>query len=576
MKTNIRSPIIVTVGHIDHGKTTLLDKIRGTSVFKSEPGAITQHFGASYIPINTVKKICGPLLEKFKIKITIPGLLILDTPGHAAFTTIRRRGGAVSDLAILVIDVTEGFQEQTEESLAILKEFKIPFIVAATKIDRLPGWYKKDNASFVDAIKNQRDDVRDELERRVYNIVTQLVERGYNSDRFDRIENFTKTVAVVPCSGVTGEGVPDLLMMLAGLSQQFLKDRLQVADTGRGAVLEIKEVRGFGLTIDAIIYDGTVRKGDYLVIGGKQPIATKIKALLRPRPLQELRVEKQFESVDSVVAAAGIKIAAPGLDEVIAGSPIIAVQNENDVDAAKAEVQKDVEEVQFTKDVDGITIKADTLGSLEAMIKLLTQENIPIRKAEVGAIIKNDVIYLQNSEDELKRVILAFNIKPQPDAENLAKDLKIKIFHNNVIYRLIEEYKDWCKQKNEREVQEKLAAVIRPAKIKILKGCVFRASKPCVVGVEVLAGTLKPGANLKNAAGKRIGKIKEMQKESKSITEAKPHDRVAISMDEPVVGKHINEGDTLTTALTATDKQTLRQVYDKLTEDEKNLLDEDE
>jgi translation initiation factor 5B len=577
MKENkhIRQPIVSVLGHVDHGKTLLLDTIRGTRVQAGEAGGITQHVGASSIPIDTIKKICGPLMDRIGGDITIPGLLFIDTPGHEAFTTLRKRGGSVADLAILVIDINEGFQPQTDESLTFLKEFKTPFVVAATKIDRIAGWNPK-KGSFLKNLANQRDDVKDELERKVYSIVAQLAERGINAERFDRfekIEDFTKSVAIVPCSGLKGEGVPELLMVLTGLAQQFLKNKLEVSDTGKGTVLELKEVRGFGPTVDVIIYDGIVRREDYIVIGGKKPIVTKVKALLRPRPLKELRVEKQFESVDSVSAATGIKIAAPNLSGVIAGSPIVAVRKEEDVDAAKKEVQKEVEEVEFEKDIQGIIVKADTLGSLDAVVKMMQAENIPIRKAEVGSVDKQDVIEAGNVKDKLKRIVLAFNVHALADADALAKDTKVKIFSNNIIYKLMEDYKDWRLHRKEREIEEKLSSVQRPVKVKILKGCIFHAAKPCIVGVEV-TGYLKTGVKLKNESGKTIGKVKGIQKEGKGIDVAKTGDKVAISMDEPVAGRTINEGDVLVAALTENDRKTLKEVYDKLTVDERLLLQE--
>ena len=568
----IRSPIIVTVGHVDHGKTTLLDKIRGSAVTKLEPGMLSQHVGASYIPIKTVKGICGELLKKMKIEITIPGLLMLDTPGHAAFITLRRRGGAVSDLAVLVIDLTEGFQEQTDESLAVLKEFKTPFIVAATKVDRIPGWFPHENSCFLESFKKQSEDVKDDVEKKIYQLVSQLSERGFNSERFDRVEDFTKQIVIVPCSGITGEGVSELLMVLAGLSQQFLKNRLEVSETGRGAVLEIKEVRGFGITIDVILYDGNIRKSDYLVIGGKEPIVTRVKALLRPRPLKELRVEKQFESVEEVDAAAGIKIAAPGLENVIAGSPIIAVKKEKDVERAKKTVQKEIEEVQFTRNIEGVVLKADTLGSLEAMIKLIGEEEIPVRKAEVGQVTKQDITELQDMKDDLRKVVLAFNVKILEEAQTLAKDLKIEIFQSNIIYRIMEEYKKWCFKKKEREVAEKLERVARPCQVKILRGFVFRVSNPAIFGVEVQKGLLKPGVLVKKKDGKIIGKVKEVQKEGQVVKEAKVGDKVAVSMEEPTVGRQIEEGDVLISVISNEDKKILMEIFEKLSESEREML----
>ncbi|MEM5772935.1 MAG: translation initiation factor IF-2 [Candidatus Aenigmatarchaeota archaeon] len=568
----IRSPIIVTVGHIDHGKTSLLDKIRGTAVTRLEPGMITQHMGASYIPIETLKKICGTLIKNLKIEVQIPGLLFLDTPGHAAFITLRRRGGAVSDLAILVIDITEGFQEQTDESLAVLKEFKTPFVVAATKIDKIPGWYPYPNSCFLESFKLQSENVKEELEKNVYKLVSQLAERGFNSERFDRIEDFRKQVAIVPCSGITGEGIPELLIVLAGLSQQFLKDRLKLSEFAKGTVLEVKETVGFGTTIDVILYDGKIARGDYLVVGGKEPVVTKIRALLRPRPLQELRVEKQFESVEEVSASAGIKIAAPGLENVIAGSPIVVVKNEKEIEEAKRSVQTEVEEVQFLKKIDGIVIKADTLGSLEALIKLLNEEGIPIRKAEVGHVTKQDVIEAESVDDKLRKVILAFNVEALEEAKNLARDLKIEIFRNNIIYKLIEDYKEWVLKAKEREIEEKLSKVTRPCEILILKGCVFRSSNPAIFGVEVKKGLLKPGALMKKKDGKIVGKIKEIQREGQTIPEAKKGDKVAVSMEEPIVGRHINEGDILLSVISEEEMKILKEVWERLGEDEKELL----
>jgi len=568
----IRSPIIVTVGHIDHGKTTLLDKIRGTAVTRLEPGMISQHVGASYIPIETLKKICGNLIQKLKIEVKIPGLLLLDTPGHAAFITLRRRGGAVSDLAILVVDITEGFQEQTDESLAILKEFKTPFVVAATKIDKIPGWYPYPNSCFLDSFKLQADDVKEELEKNVYKLVSQLAERGFDSERFDRVENFTRQIAIVPCSGVTGEGIPELLVVLAGLSQQFLKDRLKLSEVGKGTVLEVKETVGFGTTVDVILYDGKIRRGDYLVVGGKEPLVTKIRALLRPRPLQELRVEKQFENVEEVSAAAGIKIAAPGLENVIAGSPIIVVKDEKEIEEAKKRLQTEIEEVEFIKQIDGVVIKADTLGSLEAMIKLLSEEGIPIRKAEVGHVTKQDIIEAENVKDELRRVVLAFNVEVLEEAKNLARDLKIEIFKNNIIYRLIEDYKEWSFKAKEREIEEKLKKVTRPCEIVVLKGFVFRSSNPAIFGVEVKRGLLKPGVLMKREDGKIVGKIKEIQREGQTLLEAKKGEKVAVSMDEPTVGRQINEGDTLISVISEEDLKILKEVWDRLSEDEREML----
>ncbi|MCS7106419.1 MAG: translation initiation factor IF-2, partial [Candidatus Aenigmarchaeota archaeon] len=388
-------------------------------------------------------------------------------------------------------------------------------------------------------------------------------------------EDFRRQVAVVPCSGITGEGIPELLVVLAGLAQHFLKDRLELSSVARGVVLEVKETVGFGITIDAILYDGKVRKGDFLVVGGKEPIVTKVRALLRPKPLRELRIEKQFESVEEVSAAAGIKIAAPNLEKVVAGSPIRFVSSEEEVEKAKVEVQKEVKEVEFIKQIEGVIVKADTLGSLEAMIKILTEENVPIRKAEVGHVTKQDVVEAQNVSDKLKKVILAFNVKVPEEIKTLAKDFEIEIFQNNIIYRLIEEYKNWVLEKKEILRKEKMEKLVWPAKIKILPGYVFRTSKPAIFGVEVLAGRIKPKVLLMNKEGKEIGEIKEIQREMQTISEAKAGDKVAISMEEPTVGWQIHEGEILYVKVSESDlKEILEEFREELSETDLKVIEE--
>jgi len=552
-----------------------LDSIRGTSVQKGEAAGITQHIGASFIPIDTIKEFCGDLLKKLKIDVKIPGLLFVDTPGHEAFTTLRRRGGSVADLAILVIDVNKGFQPQTDESLEYLKKFKTPFVVAANKIDLIPGWFPKPKSCFIDTVKEQGYDVSGDLEDKLYTLVGQLSERGFESERFDRVENFKKQVAIVPCSGKTGEGIPELLMILGGLSQQFLKKRLEITNQAKGSVLEVKEVKGLGTTIDTIVYDGTIHVGDHLIIGGREPVVTKIKALLIPPALKELRVEKKFEYIKEVSAAAGVKISAPGLEDVIAGSPIVCVCHEHQIEEAKQKIQKEVEEVEFSLNVDGVVVKADTLGSLEALIKMLKDNDIPIRKAGIGPVIKQDVVEADTVQEEERRVIIGFNVKILNNVEELARDLKIKTFFNNIIYQLIEDYQKWYKDSKERKKQSKLEKLIRPCKFRILRELVFRNKSPAIFGVEILAGVLKTETPMKvEKSGKNVGRVSQIQKEGKNISEAKTGDKVAVSMEEPTIGRQINESDVLVSVITRGNIQGLKEVWDKLQDDEKLLLKE--
>jgi len=555
----IRQPIVVTIGHVDHGKTTLLDKIRKTAVQSKEAGGITQAIGATEIPIDVVKKICGDLLKKLKIEVKIPGLLFIDTPGHEAFTAIRKRGSSIADIAILVIDINEGIQAQTDESIQILKEFKTPFLIAATKIDKIEGWIRNEGACFFESFEKQPDWVKQKFDEKFYKLVGKLSERGFESERYERVEDFKKTVSIVPCSGITGEGVPELLMVLAGLAQSFLKEELEVSKgVGKGSILELKAVTGLGTTIDVILYDGEIRKGDWVIIGGKEPIITRIKAMLKPRPLKEIRVEKQFENIDHVSAAIGVKIAAPDLDKAKAGSPVAFVSNENQIEEIKKELQTGIQEIEFEKTGEGIILKADNLGSLEALIGIF-KDKVPIKKAEIGNVLRKDVIEIDAVKAPLKKIIIAFNVGIDDIAATYAKDKSIKILQNNIIYKLTEGYEEFVKETEEKIRLQKLESITLPAKIKLLSGHTFRASNPAIVGVEVLAGTVKAGFKLQKN-GKEIGEIKTIQSESKTLSKAVRGDKVAISIEGPTVGRQIREGDELTTVITENDLKVLEEL----------------
>jgi len=564
----IRQPIISVLGHVDHGKTTILDNIRKSAVAAGEAGGITQHIGATEVPLDVVKRICGCLVDEKKIKI--PGLLFIDTPGHEAFTTLRKRGGSIADLAILVVDINQGFQPQTDESLTFLKEFKTPFVVAANKIDMINGWKKNDTKSFSQSFKKQSDAVKKQLDKKIYELVGALNERSFNSERFDRVSDFSKNVAIVPVSGISGEGMGELMMVLIGLSQHFLQDKIEIKErNGYGNVLEVKEMKGLGTTIDVILYDGQIKKGDFLVVGGDCPIVTTVKALLKPRELGELRVEKKFNHVDKVTAAAGVKISAPCLECVIPGSPIRTCK-EKEVEKIKEELKKETESVEIETENEGVMLKADTLGSLEGLIKILSDSRIPIRKAKIGCVNRCDTIEMSSIKEIVNRVIFAFNVPVLPEAREVEG---VKILESPIIYKLLEDYEKWKEEKEKELKMEKLSAVVRPGKLKILPGFVFRASHPAIVGVEVLGGIVKPGYSLVKE-GKIIGKIEQIQKEGTNVAEAKYGDKLAISIDGPTVGRQIKEGDELYTALSKENIKKLEEMKELLTKTEVDVLEE--
>ncbi|MGC8671270.1 MAG: translation initiation factor IF-2 [Candidatus Micrarchaeia archaeon] len=572
----IRQPIICVMGHVDHGKTTLLDKIRSTAIATKEAGGMTQHIGASEVPIDVVKKISGPLLSSFGGTIKIPGLLFIDTPGHEAFTNLRKRGGAVADLAILVVDVSKGFEPQTYEVIDILKQYKTPFIVAANKIDLITGWRVNKTYSFIESLKNQMQSVADELDSNIYKLIGILSELGFNSERFDRVKDFKKEVVIVPVSAKTGEGLAELLVFIAGLSQKFLEARLniEVKGPGIGSILEKKEETGLGTTIDVILYNGTLRVGDTVAFATTHGIATsKIKALLRPKPLQEMRESvSKFYFVDSVSAAAGIKISAPGLDDALPGSLLISTK----IKDYELQLNEELKEV-FEVDKAGIILKTDTIGSMEAISKLLKSAGVPVSKKGIGNVTKTDVLdaFAMRAIDPYSAVVLAFNVGVDDDAKAESEATNISIINDNIIYQIIDDYKAWLENAKQAEKALALKSVTLPAKIVVLPNAVFRVSKPAIFGIEVATGRLEPSALLMDSEGNIIGRVREIQNNGVRIEEAKAGQDVAISIDGITFGRQVKEGDTLYTHINDEEEQLLKTKYSYLLNDEeKDLLGE--
>jgi len=561
----IRQPIVSVLGHIDHGKTQLLDTIRGTTVIEREAGRITQHIGATEVPIDVIYMICGSLLGRKRF--TFPGLLFIDTPGHQAFTTLRARGGALSDLAVLVVDINEGFKPQTVESLNILKRYKTPFVVAANKIDLISGWVSE-KKPFAESYRKQVERARDAVDEKIYEIVGKIYNYGFSSERYDRITDFTKNVAIVPISAKTGEGIQDLLMVLVGLAQRFLEKQLKTEEgPGEGTVLEVKEEKGLGPTVDVIIYNGSVKQGDTVVLGGiDRPIVTKVKALLKPKPLDEIRdPTERFKSVKNVSAASGVKISGKRLEDVIAGAPLkVAVNNADEI---IRNIQSECKIVIETEE-DGVVVKADAIGSLEGLAFELKNKGIPIKKAEVGDVSRRDVTEASTVSDPLRRAVLGFNIKVLPDV----KEEQAKLFVNNVIYKLLDDYEEWCIKRKVELEKEKREEIVYPGKIKILEGCIFRISRPAIVGVRVLGGRIKIGQELMMNDGKIVGKIKSIRSVEESYKEAISGKEVAIAMNEPTVGRQIKENDVLYVSIPESDVKKLSAL--ELTFDEKEIINE--
>ena len=579
-KGRLRQPVVVVLGHVDSGKTSELDALRGTAVQAREVGGITQEIGASFFPLETLKEITGPLLDRTGGELQIPGLLMIDTPGHAVFSNLRLRGGSAADIAIVVVDVLKGLENQTLESIDILKQRKVPFLVALNKIDMISGWRKPTSSQLLQVIKEQAPEWNDELEERLYNVVGGLSRLGFQSDAYYRVKDFKSQVTIVPTSARHRVGIPELLAVLIGLSQQFLKGKLQTADSargGRGIILEMQEEVGIGETANVILTEGSLRVGDPIALVRRNgAFKSKVKALFMPKPLDEMRDPRdKFTAVDSVFAAAGVKLVSPDLAGVVPGTSVASFKGEKQFQALKDEMEKELSNIVVKTDNMGVIVKAGSIGGLEALLRMLEERGIPVRQADIGDISKNDIVDAQvvGDHDPYLGAILGFDSKVLPEAKDYVGTSPI--FVSAIIYEVLDNYVNWAAAKKEADEKAALSALTRPSKVRVIPGAFFRNKDPAVFGVEIEAGRLRPKVKLMSAEGAELGIVEQVQDQGKALTEAKQGDKVAISVDGPTLGRQIKENDTLYTMPKSHEAKLLRtKLAGSLTADERAVLDE--
>lgn len=576
----LRQPVVVVLGHVDSGKTSLLDKIRGTAVQAREVGGITQHIGASFFPIEIIKQISGNLyLNLAKSQAQVPGLLVIDTPGHEVFANLRIRGGSAADIAIVVVDANKGLEAQTIESLEILRRRKVPFVIALNKLDLISGWRNTGDNSLSNEIRKQDQITQRILDEKIYGVVGSLSRLGYTSEAFWRVKDFTREVAVVPVSAATGRGIPELLVVLIGLTQQYLGQKLERHEgPARGIVLEVNEEIGLGPSANIIILDGILKQGASIIVAKRDAsIVTKAKALLVPKPLDEMRDPRdKFMPVTEVAAAAGLKITSPDLEGVLAGSPIYVLEKKEDEARLKTMLHSEVNAAFINTESNGVTLKCDTIGSIEAITDMLNKANVAIQSADIGYITRRDVIAASavKEKDRYLGVILGFNVRILEDALREAQERDVKIFNEQIIYNLVRSYVDWAKYQKEHEESIVFNEISPICKFQFMKGFIFRRNSPAVFGAEILVGKLRQKVRVINDSGKKIGTVHQIQDSGKTINEATTGMQVAISIREPTIGRQINEGDLFYTDLNSRNAKMLIERFGyRLTNEEKDVFE---
>lgn len=576
-----RQPIVAVLGHVDSGKTSLLDSIRGTGVQGREAGGITQHIGASFLPRETLKESCGRLYAKLEdSEFQVPGILVIDTPGHEVFRNLRSRGGSVADIAILVVDANKGFQMQTRESLDILKKRRVPFVVALNKVDSLGGWRESETPYITDSLKSQDTSVKALLDEKIYAVVGTLSVLGYESEAFWRVDDFKNKVAIVPVSARTGLGIPELLAVLVGLAQQYLRGRLdQSSKEARGIVLEVNDEVGLGETANVILVDGSLSMGQTIVVGTREKaIALKPRAILLPKPLDEMRDPRdKFRLVTSVSAAAGLKISSVGLGRVLPGSTMYVANSIDDVPHLSSAIESEMGAVFIDTESVGVHVKCDTIGSLEAVVSMLGESKTPISRADIGAVNRHDVVGARamRERDRHLGVVLAFNVRILPDAREEADIHNVRIFSNRVIYDLLDSYTEWVGQDSARAEDEAFLEITPISKFTFLKGDAFRNSNPAVFGIHVDAGRLVQKVPFMDTAGRRMGSIHQIQRDKETVANVRAGESAACSVHGATIGRQLIEGSVYYTLPNSSEaKQILAKFMHRLSASEKEALDD--
>ncbi|OTA58362.1 hypothetical protein K449DRAFT_385760 [Hypoxylon sp. EC38] len=589
-KDNLRSPICCILGHVDTGKTKLLDKIRQTNVQEGEAGGITQQIGATYFPVDAIKQKTAVVNRDGKFEFKVPGLLIIDTPGHESFSNLRSRGSSLCNIAILVVDIMHGLEPQTLESMKLLRDRKTPFIVALNKIDRLYGWKKVDNNGFQESLALQSKGVQNEFRNRLQETKLAFAEQGFNAELYYENKSMAKYVSLVPTSAHTGEGIPDMLKLIVQLTQERMVGSLMYLSEVQATVLEVKAIEGFGMTIDVILSNGILREGDRIVVCGVEgAIVTNIRALLTPATMKELRVKSQYVHNKEVKAAMGVKISAPGLEGAIAGSRLLVVGPDDDEDDLAEEVESDLNKLfsRVATTGRGVSVQASTLGSLEALLDFLKECKIPVANVGIGPVFKRDVVQcatmLEKNPDYA--IMLCFDVKIDKEAQAYADENGIKIFTADIIYHLFDAFTKHMEQQLEKKKEESKMLAVFPCVLHTV--AVFNKTSPIVIGVDVVDGNLRvntPIAAVKqnpNTGAKEIiqlGRVTSIERDHKQIPICKkgqPSVAIKIEMGghQPTYGRQLEEKDTLYSLISRASIDTLKEFYRKeVTTDEWQLI----
>ncbi|XP_016519176.1 eukaryotic translation initiation factor 5B isoform X1 [Poecilia formosa] len=539
----LRAPVVCVLGHVDTGKTKILDKLRHTHVQDGEAGGITQQIGATNVPKETIEEQTKMVKNFDRENIRIPGMLIIDTPGHESFSNLRNRGSSLCDIAILVVDIMHGLEPQTIESINLLKEKKCPFIVALNKIDRLYDWKKSPDTDVVATLKKQKKNTKDEFDERTKAIIVEFAQQSLNAALFFENKDPRTFVSLVPTSAHSGDGMGNLIALLVELTQSMLARRLAHCDELRAQVMEVKALPGMGTTIDVILINGRLREGETIIVPGVEgPIVTQIRGLLLPPPLKELRVKSQYEKHKEVSTSQGVKILGKDLEKTLAGLPLLVAHKDDEIPVLKDELVKELKQTLSSIKLEekGVYVQASTLGSLEALLEFLRTSKVPYAGINIGPVHKKDVMKASTmlEHDPQYAVILAFDVKVERESQEMADSLGVRIFSAEIIYHLFDAFTKYREDYKKSKQEEFKHIAVFPVKLRVLPQFIFNSRDPIVMGVSVEAGLLKQGTPLcvPNKGFVEIGVVTSIEMNHKSVDTAKKGQEICVKI-EPIPGE---------------------------------------
>jgi len=494
-KTDIRPPVVVVLGHVDHGKTKLLDTIRKTNVIAKESGGITQHIGAYQVSVGSSSAGSG-----------LKTITFLDTPGHEAFAAIRSRGAKVADVAILVIAADESVKPQTKEAIKIIKQEGIPFLVAINKID-------KEGAN---SQKVKQDLATEEV----------------------LVEDWGGNVPVVEISAKENKNIPELLDMILLLAElEDLKEDLSLP--AEGVIIESNLDKRRGHVATGLVEKGVIKVGDWIVSG---TALGKIKSLqdFTGKPISEAKPSQpvQITGWPSAPDIGRTFVTAVTKDEAL------KVQADNIDLAPLLEFFKtSKEEDGGNKKVLNLIFKSDVLSSLEALdsiLKNIKSEEVEYRVVnyDIGNISEGDV----KTASATKSIIVGFRVDVEDSAKRLAERDNIKIVAFDVIYKMVEFIRSEMGLLLEPEVQRTLLGKLRV--LALFK----KDAKSQIVGGKVTSGKIIRGSvvdivRAQNKIGS--GKLGQLQQNKDDMTEVKEGLEAGLRVDFGKEAVDIKEGDII-------------------------------